>query len=388
LHPRWSPGRSRAIRNAVARSILLAGLLGLTCWQGTRSAALTQARDAEGRGDFATALRCALEHLDRRPWGRDADRVAARCLSRLDFAEKAEPYYRRARALTIEDLHYRAYGLMRANLRDRAIAAYQEILRRRPADVTALRTEAGILLSQTRWNDVRAVARRLIEIPPGPVTVYTPIAVAGHWTLRPTQVASAPVIGYTLEGIASHDLQETEEAVAAFERVLELDPDLRSMPLHRPLFWSHLAEGLLRMGRSGDVIQLLTRMAEARNDPGLLDLLGQAYQQQSSFDEAERCWRHALEWDPNHFGALLNLGRVELQRARPEEAVRLLDRAAGLKPESYEAAYSLGLAYRRMGREDEARRYQEKAARLRHPGTRHQAPGTGEEKKLDGSGVR
>jgi tetratricopeptide (TPR) repeat protein len=310
----------------------------------------------------------ALDHLDRRPWSREADRVAARCLSRLDFAEQAEPYYRWARTLSIEDLHYRAYGLVRANQRERAIKACKDILSRHPGDVTALRLEAGVLLSQSRWDEAKAVARRLVDTPPGPAPGYTPTTVAGHWTLEPIQVASAPAIGYTLEAIVNHDLHEPEAAVAAFERVVELDPDLRSMPLQPSLFWFQFADDLLSAGRSADVIRYLKKETAARNDPGLMDLLGQAYLREALIDDAQRCWRQALAWDPNDFSAWLSLGRVELQRDRPEEAIRLLSQAAKLKPEAYEPAYSLTLAYRRLGREDEARRYEEKAHRLRQPG--------------------
>jgi tetratricopeptide (TPR) repeat protein len=304
--------------------------------------------------------------------------VAARCLSRLDSAEQAEPYYRRALFLSAEDEHYRAYGLVRANLHDRAVGAYREILRRRPGDVTALRMEAGVLLSQGRWNDVLAVARQLTAIPPGSVPFYLPVTVAGgHWSLRLTEVASAPVIGYTLDGLVHHDLtttaadvldrdvHETGAAAAAFERVLALDPGLRSVPLEQSLFWAYFIEDLLRLGRSADAVRHLSQAAEDKDDPGLMELLGRSYAQQGSLDDAERCWKKALERDPNRFTAWLNLGRLELQRDRPGEAVRLLDRAAGIEPGSYETAYSLSQAYRRLGREGEARRYQEKADRLR-----------------------
>jgi tetratricopeptide (TPR) repeat protein len=259
-------GRRHTFFRAV-RAILPVFLLGLTAWNATRSPALTEARDAERRGDFANALRCALEHLARRPWSREADLIVARSFSRLDFADQAEPHYWRALLLSAEDEHYRAYGLVRANLRDRAIEAYQQILKRRPADVTALRMEAGVLLSQRRWHDVLTVARRLIAIPPVPAPFYVPITAAGgHWSLRRTEDASAPAIGYTLEGLVHHERantaadalessvqkNETAAAVAAFERVLALDPDLRAVPLERSSFWAYLTDDLRRLGRDAD----------------------------------------------------------------------------------------------------------------------------------------
>ena len=48
-----------------------------------------------------------------------------------------------------------------------------------------------------------------------------------------------------------------EQAAASFEKVLELDPDLRLMPLPQPLFWSHLTTNLMASGRIGDAIGYL-----------------------------------------------------------------------------------------------------------------------------------
>ncbi len=360
-----TPGRRRAWPRAAAGGLLLVGLAGLTAWHATYSAALGTAAEAEARGDILAALRGALEHLDRRPWSRDAARVAARCLSRLDFAERAEPYYLRAGDLSIEDRHYRAYGLVRANLRERAVEAYRQILALRPGDLTSLRLQAGVLLSQERWDEAHEVARRLIEIPQGPLSALLPVAVADRWTLKPTRVASAPAIGYTLRGLLHHDLLESEAATEAFERVLAIDPDLQSIPLDPTHFWSLMVEDLLADGRAADALRYLARASEGREVPALLDLMGRAHLQQSAIDEAERCWRRAVELSPDHLHAWLSLGQIELRRDRADEAVRLFTRAAAIEPGSSEAAYGLALAHGRLGREDEARRYRAEADRLR-----------------------
>ncbi|GAC1474095.1 MAG: hypothetical protein NVSMB9_23840 [Isosphaeraceae bacterium] len=358
-------GRVSSLRKWFILTLMLLGLFALTIWNGMRNSLLDEARAAERRGDFVTGSRCALDHLDHWLWSGEANLVAARCLSRLDFAELAEPHYRKAGALTLEDLHYRAYGFVRANFREKAIQAYEEILARYPGDVSSLKLEGGVLLSQSRWNEVREVARRLMEIPPGPVSVYTPVVAVGHWTLKLRQVESASVIGYTLEGTVHQNLHDPEPAAAAFDRVLALDPELRSMPLQRSLFWSHLAEDLLRIGRADDVIRHLTKAPETRSDPGLIVQLGQAYVLRSSFDEADVCFRQALDLDPKFYAAWLGLGRLALQRHQPEEAVSSLQQAAKLSPGSYETTYGLSLAYRQLGKDEEARRYQKKADQLR-----------------------
>ena len=74
-------------------------------------------------------LQHALDHLERRPWSRDAALLAGRCLSRLDYADQAEPYYRRAGRLLLQDQQVRAYGLVRGPHPELAIPAYREIIR-------------------------------------------------------------------------------------------------------------------------------------------------------------------------------------------------------------------------------------------------------------------
>ncbi len=339
-------------------------VLGLSAFNAAWSPALSRARAAEDRGDFPAALTAALSHLERRPWSREAHLLAARCLSRLDFAELAEPHYQDWRP-SLLDRHYRAYGLVRANLRERAIAAYCEILAIRPDDVAALRAQAGVLLASSRWLDVAEVGRRLSAMPSGPVMVESPLSVAGHWTLRPARVESVPALGSTLEALAHHDDESPEPAVAAFERVLAIDPEFRSMPLAPPVFWAAFAADLLKIGRAGQAIDYLKKATEGRDDPDLLLQLGNAYEQSGSIEKAEETWRKILESRPDQPGAWLNLGRIALQRGDAEESVRRLLRAQELLPDSYDAAYNLGLAYRRLGRDEPAKQAERRAEELR-----------------------
>lgn len=368
--PTPTPARSRrTFRPAlglVVRGLILVGLLGLTAWNVTRSNALDEARAAEARGDDARAVRAALDHLARRPWSREAERIAARGLSRLDFADLADPHYRRGGILSLEDKLTRAYGLTRANLRDRAEAAYRAILADRPGDVTALRLLAGVLLSEGRWDDAQTVAASLIALPSEPTEGYLPVkARSGRWALKPVRVESPPALGYTLKGSVHRDLHEIEPCALALERVLDLDPQLHSMPLPKREFWTYLGEALIRSGRGADAIRRLGPVVDELNDPAVLDLLGQAYVLQGLFDDARRCFVKATDLDPNHLASWRDLGRLELQLNRPSEAVRALTEAETRAPGSYETSYGLAQAYRRLGRDDQARHYQDEAVRLR-----------------------
>ena len=139
-------GRRRGRRLSTAIVILSVGLLSLTAWNVTRSEAMLAARQAYSKEDFALALARSLEHLDKQPWSGEAAVLAANCLSRLNFALEAEPYYRRAGQLELSDLQIRAYGLARGPQPELAIPAFHEVLARSPSNVTAMRRLAGVLL--------------------------------------------------------------------------------------------------------------------------------------------------------------------------------------------------------------------------------------------------
>jgi tetratricopeptide (TPR) repeat protein len=336
-------------RGKVALALLaaLVGLSALTVWNVTRSEALEDARRAVDRGDLVHALQGALDHLDRRPWSREAALLAARCFSRLDRADDAEPYYQRAGALALDDLHVRAFGLMRCNHRDRAIRAYEDILARSPRDVLALRRLAGIQLTERRNAECHKLADRLIAIPEG------------------------AAIGSTLQGMLAHQEKNREAAVAAYEHVLVIDPDLRAMPFPRRIFWTELASDLISLGRPADAARFLERAVAVDRDVFLMNALGWAYDQNGQQADAERCYLQAVAIDAHDYAPHLNLGRLELHRRHTTEALAHLERAVELAPRQYEALYNLSLAYRQLGRTADADRIQE---RLRVRRARAAAP--------------
>jgi tetratricopeptide (TPR) repeat protein len=245
--------------------------------------------------------------------------------------------------LDLDDLHVRAYGLVRGNRRREAEAAYREILARWPDDPLALRRLAAELMTVMRWDEALGLAERLRRTPGGDVDGLAMVAAIQH--------------------------QDNKEgAVAAYRRLFEVDPQLRrlpSSPAFRRVFWSQLTEDFLAIGAPAEACRHLDRAPPADRGPHWMWLLGRTYHQDGALDEAGRYWREAVRADPGLTDAWIELGRLALARNRPEEAIAPLERAAGLEPRAYAPAYHLALAYRQVGRLDLAERYRRRAERLR-----------------------
>ena len=351
MHTEWNPAQG-----ALARALLLVSALIVlsivTAWNLTRSEALAEAERAYARVDLAGCLQHALDHLERRPWSREAALLAARSLSRLDYADRAEPYYRRAGRLSLADQQLRAFYLVRGPHPEQAIPAYREILRLEPDNVTAMRRFAAVLLSQDDKPQLLELADRLTRVPAG------------------------EVIGAMLRGTVYHNDQNPQMAVAAFERVLELDPELREMPASRKLFWNQLTDDLVECGRIEDAGRYLERALAAGPDAALIDRLGYTYFLRGDLGEAERYYHQAAESDPTFYGPHLNLAKLAIQRRRRDEALRELNEARRLAPRHYGVLYSLALLYRQLGQAAEADRVQRKSRSCRKRPPRRTGPRT------------
>ncbi len=332
---------SRPWRGRVLFAVALVSLLALTAWNVTYSTAIEAATKAYSSGDLPEALQHALEHLSARPWSRQAALVAANCLSRLDYADEAEPYYRRAGSLSLGDWQIRAYGLARGPHPERAIPVYEQMLALWPENVTALRRFAAVLLAQDKMTEAHALSERLLSIPSG------------------------ALIGQTLKAVVYHNEKNHQHAAAAFEKVLELAPELRGMPLTHNLFWTQFTDDLIASGRLPEARDALRKYLAKSSDADLTNRLGQIYLLEGSFDDAERCFKQAMEQNPDAFGPPLNLGKLALQRHDPKLALEYLKQAKLLAPLEYSVLYTLESVLRQSGQSAQADRIQEDLKRLR-----------------------
>lgn len=339
----------------VSRFVPIAALLALTGWNLDHSVALEEAEKAKFKDDLLSTRR-AMDRLEHWPPSPRAEKLAALGLSRLGFADLAEPHYRRGAKLDVGEQFVRAFGLVRIDKIDEATEAYRTILATPKLDhaneIKALRQLSGLLIRQSKWTELLKNADRLIEIPGG------------------------ETIGYTLMGQVHSFINPDNPKllIDAFEKVLELDPTLERMPLPRSFFWSSLAKAHIKEGRSSESRKYLVRALDegkshlsAKESAELLGLLGDSYMLEQDQDEAESCWRQAVQSDPKATSSWLSLGRLEMRKGRFKEALVMLQRAIAIDPDSFEAHYVLSQVYRRMGRIDDARQIEKnlEAARSR-----------------------
>ncbi len=310
-------------------------------WLGTRFDPLGRAQAAYDRHDYRVALRAARDHLQTWPRDQRAALMSARCLTRLGRVPEAEDYYRRAGALEADDLQSRAYGLVRLNEPTQAAEVYERLLKLRPNEVLALKRLAAVHMGLKQWPKVLALSERLSAIP------------------------SEEVAGSTMAGIGHHESKHYSQAIASFERVLQLDPELKVMPLPASLFWNNFALDLMGQGRSSEARAYLSRALTHGDDAGLMELVGLTYHLEGKPEQAERCWRQAVNWDPGNVDAWLELGRLAMNRKQWNEAVSILEPVVARAPEMVEPVYSLSLAYRQLGKTAEAERYRLRADQLR-----------------------
>lgn len=119
-------------------------------------------------------------------------------------------------------------------------------------------------------------------------------------------------------GIALADLGRQKEAIAQFERVLQLDPA-------NAVAYQNLGIVALRIGQVDRAGQFLTRALQL--DPKLpraLNTLGVVFARRNDYARAVGAWQQAVTLDPRQYDALFNLGMVAGRAGNRDEARKAL----------------------------------------------------------------
>jgi tetratricopeptide (TPR) repeat protein len=163
-----------------------------------------------------------------------------------------------------------------------------------------------------------------------------------------------PESAEALYGLGSVYLQQQKlkEARDSFERVLKLQS---SYPGTIPNAWNNLGILSAREGNTAAAIEFFQRALQI--DPAhLIALLnlGNAYRQRKEWGEAKKALQRAFDVGPNDPEVNYSLGMVCAQLEESDRAHEYLKRAIELRPVYPEALNNLGVLYLRTSRPEEA----------------------------------
>jgi tetratricopeptide (TPR) repeat protein len=149
--------------------------------------------------------------------------------------------------------------------------------------------------------------------------------------------------GYYMLGLSDWRNGNQEEALSAFDRALQLDPD------HQKSLYNS-SRVLLELNRPEDAVKRIEQALgrEPMSNEGLR-LLGRAKYQVGNADDAIGAYQKALSIDDHDVWSMNNLGLIYLDRGRSNEAIPPLARAVELKPNAPVFQNNLGMALERSG---------------------------------------
>ena len=163
-------------------------------------------------------------------------------------------------------------------------------------------------------------------------------------------------------GVARLEQFRNQEAVAAFQRAIEVDSSLQ-------LAHINLAIALFYAGdlkAAADTARVAaTATLAAPQPPYILGLIARA---ENRPQDAIAHFQRVLQLDPVDLGARVNLGQVYLQMQRYNDAAGLFQAALESEPFNVTAAYNLAIALTRGGRSEDGQRAMERFRTLRESG--------------------
>ncbi len=100
---------------------------------------------------------------------------------------------------------------------------------------------------------------------------------------------------------------------------------------------------------------ILEQIQTQPQDPLLLTELGRLSMEAEAYAQAERHFKLALSYAPQHASIRYNYGLLLVHREQWSEAVSEFQQVLKQEPEHQKASYSMGLAYQRLGQTEQAR---------------------------------
>ncbi len=198
----------------------------------------------------------------------------------------------------------------------------------------------------------------LLTTPLDAMAIGTPLVVTPTATAPATPIPGANPDALVQVGLAAYEAGEFALAEQHFRSALELAPG--EAVLHNAL-----GMALAQQSRTDEAIAAY--QASIRLDPALADAvynLASAEHALGRLAEAVAAYRRAIDLDPRLLPAYRSLGALYAGRDEIDLAALTLERAVALAPADAWVHYDLGLIYLLQGRPDEARQQLQQAELL------------------------
>jgi len=161
--------------------------------------------------------------------------------------------------------------------------------------------------------------------------------------------------GYYMLGLAAWKSGDRDQALSAFDRSIELDPN------HRKSLYNS-SRVLLEVGKAQQALERIeTALSQEPASSEGLRLLGRARYELGQVDQAIGAYHRALTIDDRDVWSMNNLGLIYIQQGRPTEALSPLARAVQLRSKAPVFQNNLGVALERSGYPEAAARAYEAA---------------------------
>jgi len=153
---------------------------------------------------------------------------------------------------------------------------------------------------------------------------------------------------WNILGAAAAQTGQTDKAVNALKRVIDINPDLAEA-------YNNLGNALKEQNKLDEAITSYSKALSLKPNYGeAYNNMGVALKEQGKLDEAIAFYNKALSLKPDYSEAYNNMGNALKEQGKLDEAIAFYNKALSLKPNYGEAYNNLGVALKEQGKLDEA----------------------------------
>ncbi len=225
---------------------------------------------------------------------------------------------------------------------EEALESFKRAIQLKPTYFEAWMNAGNLAKSLERFDEAGDYYENALKLNPG------------HERIKKSLVVSLNNVG-----VAHQKNKHYDEAVAAFNRILEINPETAEA-------YGNLGNVYKDLGQTEKTLAFYRRALELKPELILIyDNMGTVHRLRGRPDLAEQCHREVLARDPENVSGLNNLGIALQDQGGYEDAVACFRKALAIDPENAFAYNNIGNMYYITGRRDLAKTNLKKAVELK-----------------------